>query len=58
MKNIYLRCLDLKIDAYNEFNKLITGSRVKLIHNKKENTFSKCIFIIESQKDGFYFKII
>ena len=58
-RNIFLRChWDLKVNAFNEFNKLITGSKVKLIHNKKENTFSKCIFIIESQKDGFYFKII
>lgn len=55
--SIYLRChWELKKNAYQEFNKLISTSKIKLI--KYKSVFAKCIFIIESEENNYYYKII
>lgn len=56
-RSMYLRChWALKEIAYNEFNNLISNSKVNLINHK--SAFAKCIFIIESKENHFYYKII
>ena len=53
---MFLRCYwELKKNAYREFNKLITNSKLNLI--KHNSVVAKCIFIIESKENDFYFKI-
>ena len=56
-RSMFLRCYwELKKNAYREFNKLITNSKLNLI--KHNSVVAKCIFIIESKENDFYFKII
>ena len=56
-RSIYLRCYwELKEKAYSAFNSLLKENKINWISYK--NAISKCIFILESKENEFYFKII
>lgn len=56
-RSIYLRChWELKEKAYSTFNLLLKENKINWISYK--NAISKCIFILESKDNEFYFKII
>lgn len=56
-RSIYLRCYwKLKIQAYRDFNNLISYSKLNFI--KYNEVLAKCIFIMEDPFNNFYYKIV
>ncbi len=55
-RSMFLRChWELKKEAYKYFNQKLTQNRIQFINFNK--VIAKCIFIIETNNNDFYFKI-